>query len=333
MSKRVDEKHMIETAARVANWGRWGKDDEIGTLNFVSNSQVKAGARLVINGDVFPLGMNMDQNGPQRGYEGRVNPLHMMTWTGTDVVTGVQSRSLKRPHEGTWYGAGFSDDYITMPIQCATHWDALGHVFYQDIEQKKFYMYNGFDPINVNSAEGCSISGIEKYYDKMAGRGVLLDVARYKNVPFMQPGEGITCEDLDNCAKSQGVEIRTGDFILVRTGDSDRRIREKQWGTYCGSDAPGLEFETIIWLHDNEVAAVATDTWGCEVRPNNSDMFHQPWHQLCIPIAGLPMGENFRLDALADACAADKRYDFFFVAPPLLITGGTGSPLNPYAIR
>ena len=333
---KIDEKTMMETAARVRTWGKWGPDDEIGALNYATPETVVAGAQLVKKGKVFALGMNFDTNGPQSGFQGRNNPIHCMIWTGTDVVTGRQIEHFGTPkdHKGDkWYAGQFADDYMTLPLQCATHWDALGHIFFHDLDTDEYFMYTGKSPKYVDATGGCTVCGVEKYANHMAGRGVLLDMARFKGVDFMLPGQGITPEDLDACAKAQGVEIRSGDFLIIRTGDSDRRIREKDWGTYCGGPAPGLEFETIIWLHDHEIAAVCMDTWGCEVRPNRTDMFDQPWHWCCIPNAGLPMGENFRLDALAEDCAKDGQYDFLFVAPPLLITGGTASPLNPYVIK
>jgi kynurenine formamidase len=329
---KIDEQVMRETAGRISNWGKWGTKDEIGTVNYIKPEHIKAAAQLVKDGKVFALGLNMDANGPQSGREGRNNPIHTMTWTGTDVVTGRQDVHRFKPHGGIWHGCNFADDYVTMPPQCATHWDALGHIFYKDTEKNQYFMFNGFSPANVDATGGCNISGIEKFKNKMIGRGILLDMARYKRKSFLEPGEGISNTDLDACTKKQGVEVHEGDFLLVRTGDLDRRLREKKWGTYCGGEAPGLEFETIIWLYDKKVAAVATDTWGVEVIPNRSDVYAQPWHQLCIPMAGLTMGENFRLDELADACNQDKRYEFLFVAPPLLITGGTASPINPYAV-
>ena len=331
--KKIDEKIMKETAARVSNWGKWGAADEVGTVNHIQPADIKGAAGLVREGKVIALGLNMDANGPQNGREGRTNPIHTMNWTGTDVVTGRQDVHRFKPHAGVWHGCNFADDYITMPLQCATHWDALGHIFYKDTEKNQCFMYNGFSPANVDATGGCNLSGIEKFNTKMIGRGVLLDIARFKNKEFMEPGEGISPADLDACAKKQNLEVRRGDFLLVRTGDLDRRIREKNWGTYCGGDAPGLEFETIVWLFDKEVAAISTDTWGVEVRPNRSDVYNQPWHQQCIPMAGLTMGENFRLDELAAACAKDGRYEFLFIAPPLLITGGTASPINPYVIK
>ena len=334
--EKIDEKIMMERYHRVNNWGKWGPDDEIGTLNYVTPENVLKGAECIRSGKVFSLGMNFDTSGPQTGRQGRNNPVRAMIWTGSDAVEGRQELHNPQPEDrqgDKWYPCLFADDIITMPLQCATHWDALGHIFQRNLETGEIFMYGGRSPKNVDCTGGCTYCGIEKYDNHMAGRGVLLDMARYRGQAYMEPGDGITCDDLENCAKKQRVEIRKGDFLLIRTGDSDRRIREKNWGTYCGSDAPGLEQETIVWLHDKEVAAVAMDTWGCEVKPNRSDMFDQPWHGLCITMCGLPMGENLRLDALADDCAADGRYDFMFVAAPLLITGGTASPINPYAIR
>lgn len=321
----IDASAMKNMAEKVKVWGKWGPNDEIGTLNYVSADDIINAASLIKKGKVFALGMNFDMNGPQKGTRGRVNPVHTMSWTGTDAMTGAQDK----------YKAGvyFADDYITMPIQCATHWDALGHIFYKDLDTGEMFMYNGYSPANVDAVSGCTICGIEKMRNKMVGRGVLLDMARYKNVPYMNPGDGISPEDLEACAKAQGVEVRKGDFLLIRTGDIGRRMREGNWGTFDASDAPGVEFETIEWLHDKEIAAIATDTWGCEVRPNRSKEFGQPWHWLCIPMAGLTMGEMFVMDELAEDCASDGRYEFFFAAPPLAITYATGSPLNPQAIK
>jgi kynurenine formamidase len=325
MMNGIDKAKMAKTAARVKNWGKWGPNDEIGTLNYVTAGNIIEAAALIKRGKVFSLGIELNGNGPQTGKWGRVNPVHTMLYTGTDALCGV--------HDQNNTGVYCADDYIMMPVQCATHWDALGHIFYKDLETNKIYMYNGYDPKNVNAIDGVSICGIQKTKDKMVGRGVLLDIARFRNVPYMQPGEGITSEELDACAKAQKVEVKKGDFVLIRTGDLGRRLKEGEWGTFNSGDAPGVEFETIIWMHDKEIAAVATDTWGVEVRPNRADWCFQPWHWVCIPMAGLTMGEIFMLDELADDCAADGRYEFFFVAPPLAITNATGSPLNPQAIK
>jgi kynurenine formamidase len=111
------------------------------------------------------------------------------------------------------------------------------------------------------------------------------------------------------------------------------QCRRDGWGSFAGGDAPGLSFDTAGWLHRNELAAIATDTWGFEVRPNELAESFQPLHQVVLPNMGLHIGEIFDLEALADDCARDGVYEFFFVAPPLPITGAVGSPINPYAIK
>jgi kynurenine formamidase len=123
--------------------------------------------------------------------------------------------------------------------------------------------------------------------------------------------------------------------VLVRTGQLGKCLRSESWGDYAGGDAPGLAFETLNWIHSHEIAAVASDTWGVEVRPNetNEEEAYQPWHWVAIPNMGLSVGEIFYLEELAEACADDSRYEFFFVAPPLPITGASGSAVNPIAIK
>jgi len=114
----------------------------------------------------------------------------------------------------------------------------------------------------------------------------------------------------------------------------ERCLSEKKWGGYAGGDAPGVKFENCYWCQEKEIAAICTDTWGCEVRPNESeDGINQPWHWITIPIMGMTMGEIFQLKELADDCAADKVYEFMFVAPAIPITGAVGSPVNPLAIK
>jgi kynurenine formamidase len=193
-------------------------------------------------------------------------------------------------------------------------------------------MYNGYDARLVD-ARGARKLGIENVRDKMVGRGVLLDVARWKGVESLDDGYAITNADLDGCAVAQSVTIRKGDFVLVRTGHQERCLKKKDWSGYGGGDAPGLAFETCYWIREKDIAAICTDTWGCEVRPNETKDANQPWHWVVIPAIGISMGEIFYLKELAEDCAADKVYEFFFTAPPLHLPGGAGSPINPQAIK
>jgi kynurenine formamidase len=320
MDIKVGRAAVYEAAAKLSNWGRWGKEDQIGTLNFVSPSDIVAAAQLVRKGKVFALGIPFNANGPQRqgGITARFNPIHTMLATGTDAAAGNQDE---------WnHKCRYADDAIHMPIQGATHWDALGHIFLDD------KMYNGYPSTMVDS-RGLHRNGIEHAKDRMVGRGVLLDVARFKKVDCLPDGYGISNDELDAVAKAQGVEIRRGDFVFIRTGLMERCLAAGDWGEYAGGDAAGVKFENCYWSHAKEIAAIVTDTWGVEVRPNETDECYQPWHSVVIPAMGLTMGEIFYLKDLAADCADDKVYEFFFCGPPLQITGGTGSPLNPQAIK
>jgi kynurenine formamidase len=152
-------------------------------------------------------------------------------------------------------------------------------------------------------------------------------------VEWLKDGEPIANDELDKCAKDQNIEIRRGDFVILRTGQMERCLKEKNWGAYAGGDAPGVRFESCYWCQDKQIAAICSDTWGVEVRPNETSEANQPWHWVVIPAMGLTMGEMFYLKELAEDCDADGNYEFFFCGPPLIITGGTGSPLNPQAIK
>ena len=320
-NRKLTRKDVQKAAKRCSNWGRWGKDDEIGTLNYTTPEDVVAAMQLVKKGRVISLALNYDERGPQGGKTkypalGRFNPIHLMTRTGTDAYSGVLDH---RKIRGT-------DDIVIMGLQSGTQWDGLGHILYED------YMWNGYDCRNVTSS-GAQKAGIEKTREKMIGRGVLLDVARAMGEKYLPDGFAITNEILDYTEQKQGVTVRRGDYLLVHTGHIERCLQNKSWDGYPGGDAPGLAFETVDWLHKRQVAAVATDTWGAEVRPNQAEDTNQPWHWIAIPMMGLTVGEIFDLTELARDCAKDKRYEFLFVAPALPITGAVGSPVNPLAIK
>ena len=317
MSITVNAAAIKEASEKLSNWGKWGKDDQIGTLNYVTPQDIVEAGKLIRQGKAFALGIPLDRTGPQTGlFGGRFNPIHQMLATGTDALAGQQD----------WNKLRYADDTLMLCVQGATHWDALGHIFYED------KAYNGHNPKLIDS-RGLSVLGIEHSKNKMNGRGVLLDIARFRGVPWLQDGEGIGNDELDACAKAQGVKIGRADFVIVRTGQMERCHAENNWGGYAGGDAPGVKFENCYWCHEKQIAAIITDTWGCEVRPNETKDANQPWHWVVIPAMGLCMGEIFYLKELAEDCARDKVYEFFFSGPPLIITGGTGSPINPQAIK
>jgi kynurenine formamidase len=320
--KKITRQDLREAAEKYKNWGKWGPHDEIGTLNFTTPQDIVAAAQLVRQGKVISLALNFDHTGPQGAKSkypslGRINPVHVMLRTGTDAYSGVLDHR----------GIRAADDMVVMPLQCGTQWDGLGHIFYEN------NMWNGYDCREVTSF-GAQKCGIEKTKARMVGRGVFLDVARVMGKDTLDDGYAITGADLDRAAAAHGVEIRRGDYVIVRTGQMEAKLAAGNWDGYPGGDAPGFSFETIEWIHRNEIAAIASDTWGCEVRPNESEAgINQPWHWIVIPIMGLTMGEIFYLGDLAKDCAADKVYEFMFVAPAIPITGAVGSPTNPLAIK
>jgi hypothetical protein len=284
-ARKLTRQDLREAADKFKNWGRWGPEDEIGTLNYTQAEDIVAAARLVRKGKVISLALNFDQNGPQGAKSkypamGRINPLHTMLRTGTDAYSGVLDKR----------GIRAADDIV----------DGLGHVFYEN------NMWNGYDCREVTSA-GAQKCGIEKTKNRMVGRGVFLDVPRALGMEVLPDGHAITGEELDLTAKKQNIQFKRGDFIVVRTGQMEAKLAAGSWDGYPGGDAPGFSFETLGWIQRTQLAALASDTWGCEVRPNETEPgINQPWHWITIPIMGMTMGEIFYVKDLAEDCAADK---------------------------
>jgi kynurenine formamidase len=297
--------------ALVSNWGRWGPDDQLGTLNTITPEKITRAAALVRSGKVVSLAFPFDDKGPATGHGHRFNPIHAMLRTGTDAVAQGSSEA-------------FADDIIIMPLQCSTQWDALAHCF------DKGQMYGGRSAALVN-ARGAAKNGIENLARSVATRGVLLDVARHRGVRSLAPGEAIHSDDLEAVARREGVHIEPGDALLVRTGHLGQCNASGSWRLFTEGDTPGLSWKTVEWLRDQDIAAVASDTRAVEVMPSAAAR-RLPLHVVGLVYMGLLLGEIFNLDELADACARYNAYEFFFVAPPLPVTGAVGSPVNPYAI-
>jgi kynurenine formamidase len=312
-----------EFCERHTNWGRWGTDDQRGTLNHVTPEMVVAAARLVRAGRSISLAVPFDENGPQRGNFNRFNPIHLMTRDGADVLAGTTIRDFYGGNDRHFRG---TDDLVIMPLQCGTQWDALSHVVFEN------KIYNGYSADQVSS-KGALKNDVRNAADSMVGRGVLLDIPRSQGVPWLEPGTAIGAEDLARAEQFAGVTVGRGDFVFVRTGAMAQVRDAKDWGTYSGGPAPGLGLASIDWVAEHEIAAVATDTWGMEVLPNETPDVFQPLHIVFITHMGLWIGEIYDLEALADDCAQDNVYEFFFCGPPLPFTNAVGSPLNPMAIK
>jgi kynurenine formamidase len=318
--EQTAEEAIAKAAARYSNWGRWGPDDVLGTVNFIDEAKRRQAAGLVRRGVSISLSQSFDTNGPQKGWRRRTNPVHTMTDTGIDAAAGTK---------GFPHGIGGADDMIFMPLQCSTQWDGLGHIFDHGMA------WNGRRAQDVVTSEGDLVTGIEHLASPVVSRGVLLDVGRAVGTDGELPdGFAITEEHLAATITAQGPTstVGRGDILVVRTGRLTRARREG-WGDYAGGPSPGLSFTTAGWLHRTEIAAIATDTWGFEVRPNEFPDAFQPLHQVVIPNMGLLVGEMWDLDALAADCAADGVYEFLLAAPPLKVTGAVGAPLNPVAVK
>jgi kynurenine formamidase len=317
MAEKMDINTVRALAKRYRNWGQWGADDELGTVNYITPEKIVAAARLVRQGKVFSLAIPFDSSGPQTGFGGRTNPLHYMLQDGGDVASGAQDFIP---------GLRYCDDAVTMPLQCATQWDALAHIYFDG------KMYNDRGPELVNSS-GARANSIATLKDKIVSRGVLLDIPRRRGKDWLEPGEAIYPADLDGAAQQQKVAVERGDIILIRTGQLAQVKANGSWGSYAGGPAPGLSVTVAEWLAQHAIAGFATDTWGTEVIPNETPDVFQPLHCVAIVNMGMLVGEIFNLEQLAADCAQDGVYEFLFVAPPLPITGAVGSPINPQAIK
>src|SRR2546430_2280302 len=295
-----DEATLRTLALKVRNWGRWGPDDEIGTVNYITRDTIAAAGRLVTSGKVFALGIPLDRHGPQSGTRQRFNPIHTMFRDGGDAPrTPAQVAEMQ--------GYGGSDDWIVMPLQGATQWDSLAHIFYEG------KMYNGYDAALVGSS-GAAKNSIDKTRRKIVGRGLRLDVAAYRGVGALEPGYAIAVEDLEATAAAAKVSVN-------------------DWRHFDLDPFPGVSVHTALWMHDKQIAAVASDNYAVEVRPSELPAFRNPFHVVAIPNMGLTLGEIFFLEELAADCATDGRYAFLLVAPPLPVKRAVGTPINPYALK
>lgn len=320
-------------ADEVRNWGRWGSDDQLGTLNLINEDKVKQAASLVRRGRLFALGTDIRGDGLYAGNARRRNPIHVMTIAGSDL-TGMAEHLSAWPGRGTAEAsiaaafagpARFTDDMIIMPTHTASHWDALSHVYYDD------QLYNGYAGGTVTAMAATKASIDQTDVKGIASRGVLLDIARHRGVAYLPEGSSIGPDELAEVCKRQRVTLEPGDILLIRTGWWTRfPVLGERWI----QNQPGLSWRTAPWLHAHGVAAVAADNAAVETLvPEIDGIPMAPLHMLCLRDMGMLFGENWNLEALAADCADDGVYVFQLVAPPLRIVGGVGSPINPLAMK
>ncbi|MGH9113649.1 MAG: cyclase family protein [Acidimicrobiales bacterium] len=303
--------HLRQLAAQVSNTGRWGDDDQRGTLNLIDTAAVLRGVAAARQGRVFSLAIPFDEDGPQTGsIPGRDNPRREMLMVNT-------------PFTGDPSDFCTSDDQVAMGVQAATHWDALSHVSYEG------RLYNGVDA-GVIDEGGAGRLGIDAY-GPVVTRGVLADVARVHGVDHFDDGYAITGDDLDAAVAQAGLTVEPGDALVVRTGQM-HFLRQGDRSRF-GDPSPGLSTRSIEWVRDHDVAAVATDTLVFEVWPCEDPAVLLPVHMIHLVDMGLAQGQLWALDELAADCAADGQYEFLLCATPLPLTRSVGGPVAPTAVK
>lgn len=280
-------------------WGRWGADDERGALNFIGPEQVRRAAGLVRTGQVVGLSQPLSPKTPVPRHRAGVQ--HFMGRDGGDYAAGA-----RRPG-----GFQFAEDTVILPMHIGTHIDALCHAWCDDC------LYNGFPGDGTRSTTGALRCGVDKM-GSIVTRGVLLDLVRLRGAP-LGPRTSIGRSDLEAAAT---MEIEPGDAVLIRTG-----WQESQTSGVSFNEEPGIDVEAALWLAQRGVAMVGADNFAIEVMPFPTGTVF-PVHQRLIRDYGIPLLEGLVLMPLA----AHGRDAFQFIAAPLPVVGGTGSPLAPVAV-
>ena len=292
---------------KVSNWGRWGPQDERGTLNHIGGPEIVRAAGLVREGRTVSLSRNFPtQPGPENPWPAQ----HHMVIAGDDpCVPGME-------------GLETVTDYIGIAFHglASSHIDALCHVFAQG------RMYNGRPATDVKST-GARANTIMAAKDGVVGRGLLLDLPQALGLDFVDPEHMVTIAELEQAERAHGAGVRKGDLLMIRLGRDARR------GRHDDQALAGLDPRAAAWLHAREVAVLGSDAVH---DPIPSGRAHRDWampiHMLALSGMGLHLLDNLDLEALAQICRELKRWEFQLVLAPLRIEGGTGSPLNPIAI-
>ncbi len=307
---KADEQTVLGYFKTLSNWGKWGPKDEIGTINYITPERRLAATKLVEEGVTVSCAQLIV---PGFQPDVQFQPLHYMTdsgekWAGKKSVGPILQ---------------FSRDFIGMVFhgRTVTHIDSLAHVFWDG------KMYNGFPAEAVTTAEGATIESVDGIKDGIVARGVLLDMPRLRNKPYLDAGEAVYPEDLEAAEKAQGVKVQAGDVLLLRTGNHKRYKETKS----LTGGMSGLQAASLPWLHSRQISILGSDGIQ-DVTPAGYPNFNLPVHQVGIVALGLWLLDNADLEALAEACARYKRWEFMLTLSPIRFQYATGSPVNPVAI-
>ncbi len=302
------------------NWGKWGPDDEVGSLNYLTPEVILKGVASIKQGKVFTLQVKM------------ANPEGDPVWPGRTgaVRTTVMDEGQYVAGKGPVFagGAHYADDFMTCFLQGSTQYDALGHVWYDG------QLWNGYDCNTTNG--GLSKASVLPLAEKgIVGRGILLDMARFRGKEVLDPAETFTHEDLMACAKAQGTEILPRDILVIRTGWIGKFYKVTREEFYSNFVEPGLTHsdELVRWFYEMEIPNLVTDTIANEVTVDPVSGVVLPLHNALMRNLGVTLTEIAWLDDLAADCAADGQWTFLYVAAPLKVVNATGAPVNPIAIK
>jgi kynurenine formamidase len=310
---RVSVAEFEQIFESVKNWGRWGPDDDLGTLNYITPDHVRRAAALVRSGRRVSMSI------PVNRAAGPDNPLPalLLVVQGHDVP--IDESKVRFGLD--WFGMAAHGD-------CHTHVDALCHLSYDG------RTYNGRRATEVLRTNGAIAQDIAAYHTGIVGRGVLLDVPGLRGVKWLEPGEAVTCAELEACERAQGVELGEGDILVFRTGHHRRRLELGPWDNNpppAGEGKAGLHVDAIPWMHSRRIAAFLPDGDG-EAVPSVVDGITYPIHPLQVAAMGMLVSDSLQFEELVAVCEEEERYDFMVVGLPLRLPGATGSPWNPIAM-
>jgi kynurenine formamidase len=286
----------------LSNWGRWGKDDEMGALNLITPDKRRAAAALVKDGVPVSLASNANT-------QKDVDVPCPAEWA---MVGASQSAATDRIAYPCIHGAG------------ATHIDSFAHIFFDG------KMWNGYPVTGVVTKEGgAARNSVLNMKNGIVTRAVLYDIPMLKGVPYLEPGTRIFPSDLEAWEKKAGVSAGEGDAVLLRWGRWARRARLGAWPIDEG--AAGFDNSVIPWLRKRDVALIAWETPGYVPQPQG-DLPRLALHNFALTMLGIMLIDRADLEAASEAAAARKRWEFMLTVAPLPIPHGTGSPVNPIAI-
>ena len=281
---------------QVSNWGRWGKDDQLGSVNLITAAKRKQALGLAKTGVSVSLAHN---------------PL-------TERADDNSS-----PFEHTMLRGNSMDRYaVSYHGYAHSHIDALCHILYKD------QTYNGYARAEINTDTGCTKLGIDNLKQGIVSRGILIDMPRLRGVEYLEPGTPVYTEDIEAWEKKTGVKIAAGDVLLLRTGRWARRVKLGPWNV--GQNAAGFHASVAPWIKARGVSIVGSDA-AEDVVPSRVEGIALPLHTLFITAMGINLLDNQDLEAVGEMAAKLNRWEFMITIAPVPVTGGTGSPVNALA--